>query len=184
MTKLDLEDFLYLRHGQSEANLQGLMCGRRCDSRLTDVGREQAGLAAEILGRTSRVGSICVSPQDRAQETARIVNAVLSVPITTIDELAEWDLGSWDHQPFASVREEFLSNADPPGGETRSALVVRVQAALQRCENVKQPVLIVSHGGVWIAVQQILGLEPRRSENAVPYKLQRTASQWQAERLE
>lgn len=89
MTKSELEDFLYLRNGQSEANLRGLMCGRHCDSRLTDLGREQARLAAEILRRTCLVSSICVSPQDRAQETARVVNEVLSVPIITINELAE-----------------------------------------------------------------------------------------------
>jgi broad specificity phosphatase PhoE len=184
MTKVDLEDFLYLRHGQSEANLRGLMCGRHCDSRLTEVGREQARLAAEVLGRTSLVGSICVSPQHRAQETAQIVNAVLSVPIVTIEELAEWDVGVWDHQPFVSVRDEFLNNVDPPGGETRPALTQRVQAALDRCAGVKQPALIVSHGGVWIAVQQILELEPSRSENVIPYKLQRQANQWEVERLE
>jgi broad specificity phosphatase PhoE len=121
------------------------MCGRHCDSRLTELGREQALVAAGILGRTSLVGSICVSPQQRAQETARIVNAVLSVSIVTIEELAEWDVGSWDHQPFASVRDEFLSSADPPGGETRPALVLRVKAALHRFEAVSQPALIVSH---------------------------------------
>jgi broad specificity phosphatase PhoE len=110
MTKVDLEDFLYLRHGQSEANLRGLMCGRHCDSRLTEVGREQARLAAEVLGRTS--------------------------------------------------------------------LVLRVKAALNLCAEVTQPALIVSHGGVWMAVQQILELEPARSENAIPYNLQRKANHW------
>ena len=180
---MDFDRFLYLRHGQSQANLRGLMRGRRCDSRLTELRREQARLAAEFLSRTCVVGSICVSPQDRAQETALIVNAVLSVPIVTIEGLAEWDFGSWDHQPFASVRDEFLSTADPPGGETRPALVLRVKAALNRCMDVSQPTLIVSHGGVWMAVQQILGLEPSRSENAIPYKLQRKTNQWQVERL-
>jgi len=27
-----LDTFFYLQHGQSEANLHGLMCGRNCDS--------------------------------------------------------------------------------------------------------------------------------------------------------
>jgi broad specificity phosphatase PhoE len=181
---VDFDSFLYLRHGQSEANLRGLMCGRHCDSRLTELGREQAQVAAGILRRTSLVGSICVSPQQRAQETAQIVNAVLSVPIVTIEELAEWDVGSWDRQPFASVRDEFLSSADPPGGETRPALVLRVKAALDRCAVVSQPALIVSHGGVWMAVQQILRLDANRSENAIPYKVQRQMNQWRVQRLE
>ena len=113
---MDFDSFLYLRHGQSEANLRGLMCGRHCDSRLTELGREQALVAAGILRRTSPVGSICVSPQHRAQETAQIVNAVLSVPVVTIEDLAEWDVGSWDHQPFASVRDEFVSSAEAAPG--------------------------------------------------------------------
>jgi hypothetical protein len=48
----------------------------------------------------------------------------------------------------------------------------------------KQPALIVSHGGVWMSVQQILGLEPNRSENAIPYKVQWHMNQWGVERLE
>jgi 2,3-bisphosphoglycerate-dependent phosphoglycerate mutase len=89
-----LDTFFYLRHGQSEANLHGLMCGRNCDFRLTELGRGEARLAARILSRTSVVASICASPQHRAQETAQIVNTALSVPLVTIDELAEWDVGS------------------------------------------------------------------------------------------
>lgn len=101
----------------------------------------------------------------------------------TIEELAEWDVGSWDHQPFASVREDFLSKADPPGGETRLELVQRVEAALHRCADLPPPALIVSHGGVWMAVQQILGLEPSRSDNAVPYRLERRKNGWRVDRL-
>jgi broad specificity phosphatase PhoE len=180
---MNLETFFYLRHGQSAANLAGLMCGRNCESPLTDLGREQAHLAALMLGRVSVIKSICASPQHRAQETAQIVTTVLSVPIITIDELAEWDVGSWDHQPFASVREEFLGNVDPPGGETRLALVQRVKAALNRCAEVSQPTLIVSHGGFWMAVQQILELQATRSENAIPYELRRTGNRWCVEKL-
>jgi broad specificity phosphatase PhoE len=111
------------------------------------------------------------------------VNAVLSVPIVTIEELAEWDVGAWDHQPFVSVRDQFLSSADPPGGETRSAFAMRVRTALHQCVDKEQPALIVSHGGVWMAIQQILGLEANRSENAIPYRLQRQANRWNVERL-
>lgn len=180
---MNLESFFYLRHGQSDANLAGLMCGRNCESPLTDLGREQARLAAGILGQVSVIKSICASPQHRAQETAEIVTAVLSVPIVTIDELAEWDVGSWDHQPFATVRDEFLSNYDPPGGETRPALLRRVKDALNRCAEVSQPTLIVSHGGIWMAVQQILELAPTRSENAIPYELQRQKNGWRVDRV-
>ena len=69
-------------------------------------------------------------------------------------------------------------------GETRSAFVLRVKAALDRCEAVSQAALIVSHGGVWMAVQQILGLDANRSENAIPYKVQRQMNHWEVERLE
>lgn len=181
---MKFDTFFYLRHGQSEANLHGLMCGRNCDSRLTERGRGEARLAAKILSRTSVVASICASPQHRAQETAQIVNNALSVPFVTIDELAEWDVGSWDHRPFIAVRDEFLSTADPPGGETRAAFAIRVKGALHRCAAAKQPALIVSHGGVWMSVQQILGLESNRSENAIPYKVQWQMNQWGTERLE
>ena len=157
---MNADNFFYLRHGQSEANARGLMCGRNCDSRLTETGREQARVAGNILNRSAVVRSICASPLDRTQETARIVATILCIPITTMDELAEWDVGSWDHQPFVNVREEFLGTAEPPGGETRSAFARRVDVALSRCAALPQPVLFVSHGGVWIAVQKLLELLP------------------------
>ncbi|HYZ74391.1 MAG TPA: histidine phosphatase family protein, partial [Chthoniobacterales bacterium] len=170
---MDLDSWFHLRHGQSEANVLGLMCGRQCDSPLTETGRDQARAAAAILARTVAIHSICASPLHRAQETARIIASILSLPVSTIDELAEWDIGSWDHQPFIKVREEFLGSAEPPGGETRAAFARRVAIALDGCAAVQQPVLVVSHGGVWMAVQRLLGLDPVRTENAVPYRLRR-----------
>lgn len=63
------DTFLYLRHGQSEANLRGLICGRHCDSRLTELGREQARLAAIILGPdvSCRI-DLCQSPGSRPRD--------------------------------------------------------------------------------------------------------------------
>jgi broad specificity phosphatase PhoE len=181
---MNWDSFCYLRHGQSHANFRGVMCGRRCDSRLTEVGRKQARQAGLILSRTSIIKSICASPQHRAQETARIVGVALSIPVTTIDELAEWDVGAWDHQPFKRVREDFLGTTEPPGGETRSAFARRVETALKKCVMLDHsPVLLVSHGSVWITIQRLLGLQPVRSENAVPYKVQREIAGWSVTNL-
>jgi hypothetical protein len=62
--QMNLENFFYLRHGQSEANLAGLMCGRNCDSPLTSLGREQAQLAAETASESVDSTTIGVKTHD------------------------------------------------------------------------------------------------------------------------
>ena len=63
--------FLYLRHGQSESNVRGLI-GGATDYALTDQGRDEARSAGERL-RGQVISAIYTSPLQRAYDTACIV---------------------------------------------------------------------------------------------------------------
>ena len=62
-----------LRHGQTEFNVKKLVQGR-CDSPLTDLGRQQAGMAAAWLKVHNVIpDKVVSSPLGRAMDTAGLV---------------------------------------------------------------------------------------------------------------
>ncbi|MDY2777604.1 MAG: phosphoglycerate mutase family protein, partial [Collinsella sp.] len=62
-----------LRHGQTEFNVKKLVQGR-CDSPLTDLGRQQAQAAAEWIKAHGVVpDKVVSSPLGRAMDTASLV---------------------------------------------------------------------------------------------------------------
>jgi broad specificity phosphatase PhoE len=178
-----MDTFYFLRHGQTDANRQGLMCGSQWDIGLNETGKTQARQAAELLSTVQPIGSLCVSPMFRTRQTAEIVNAVLRVPVLYLDELTEWDIGSWNRLPFAEVKNDFLADIEPPGGETRTRFRERVSLALKKCSAAGQPPILISHGAVWLFIQKLLALEPTRSENGAIFAVYRLDSKWIAKRI-
>ena len=69
-----------LRHGQTEFNVKKLVQGR-CDSPLTDLGRQQAGMAAAWLKAHGVVpDKVVSSPLGRAMDTASLIACELLGP--------------------------------------------------------------------------------------------------------
>ena len=62
---------LLIRHGQSQANLDGIIQGD--DDPLTELGREQADRVGRYLATTIAVDHLYASPLARARETALII---------------------------------------------------------------------------------------------------------------
>ena len=106
---------LIVRHGQTQANADGLILGR-ADPPLSELGRRQAAALAEALPVPAVVVS---SPLRRARETA----AAFGVPVETDDRWIELDYGAMDGTPAASIDDDLWAQwrADPdfapPGGE-------------------------------------------------------------------
>src|SRR5687768_8896663 len=85
----------FIRHGEAEANAQGLLAGTRNDSPLTDRGRAQAKDAAELVAKLP-IEVMIVSPLSRAQETASIIAEAIGYTGPTVTEplFMERDFGS------------------------------------------------------------------------------------------
>jgi broad specificity phosphatase PhoE len=176
--------FYFVRHGQTDANVAGLMCGSKWDIDLNSVGVEQARLAGEIL-KSYSFQSIAVSPLIRARKTAEAISSHQGIQPVVVDELAEWDIGSWDRLPFETVKEEFLGTGEPVGGESRLVFKTRIESALEKCRAFESPLLIVAHGAVWLILQEILGIPPTRVENGIPFKIFLDKNEkWQAIRID
>jgi len=106
---------ILLRHGQTEANAQGLLQGR-IDPDLDDVGRRQAVAAAQWLGPVDRVIS---SPLVRARQTAAVLTG--SSNDVEIDErFIELNYGEWERSSTGKGGRSVTCRHRPgkPGGRT------------------------------------------------------------------
>jgi broad specificity phosphatase PhoE len=135
---------ILVRHGQTTANAQGLVSGRK-DVPLTDLGRRQATAVAAALGRPARV---IASPLSRARETAE----AFGLAVETDERWIELDYGDLDGTPVsAGPSATWLSRPDasfvPPGGEPLVALGRRVRAACEELspQAAEVDVVVVTH---------------------------------------
>ncbi|RDH10074.1 histidine phosphatase family protein, partial [Tsukamurella pulmonis] len=145
---------ILLRHGQTPASVGRLYSGRGNPS-LTDLGREQAAQAAQLL-RETRIDAILSSPLDRARQTAEAVNAGRGLTVEIEDDLIETDFGAWEGLSFSEARARdpelhgrWLGDTSvaAPGGESFDHVHARVAALLDRItvEHRGRTVALVSH---------------------------------------
>jgi broad specificity phosphatase PhoE len=124
---------------------------------LNALGRDQAhDLAARLAGE--HFDAIYTSDLSRARETAEIVGAALGVPVRTVQELREIDVGSWSGRTTDEIQREDHGARDRvrehgygwQGGETPAEMVERVVAAVRKlaADHPDGRIMIVAHGGV------------------------------------
>lgn len=82
----------FVRHGQSEANVQRVISNRELPHPLTELGRQQAEALARSLAQVP-LAAIYSSPIMRAAQTAHIVAATRGLPVEFADALREPDCG-------------------------------------------------------------------------------------------
>lgn len=133
--------FYFLRHGETEANANGLISGS-LDVELTARGREQAQAAARTLAREP-ITAIYSSPLRRARETAEPVARALCVPVRIIAELIERRQGELEGKP----RGTRIEGRAAQGFESFEAFTPRVLRGLSQVDG-RTP-LVVAHQGVF-----------------------------------
>ena len=182
--------FYFARHGQTDANIQAVMCGGEWDIELNEAGIAQAKAATQLLKDTEHnIKAICASPMKRALKTAHILNEALSVPLTVVHELREWEVGEWSRKPYHQVPNLFLGSENPPGGETRQEFQDRINRGLLASVQNEGPVLIVSHGCVWHIITKLLKMPGGQIENVSIHQVNHDnaevieARKWMSQRL-
>ena len=151
-----------LRHGQSTANVAGILAGRSPDVFLNDKGREQAeAVAARLSGIP--LDALISSPMERCQQTVAPLAAACGLTVRVEPRLAEVDYGDWTGRALKDLGDEDLwrtvqahpSAAVFPGGEGLAAVSVRAVAAIRDlCAELgpEAVVLVCSHGDVIKAI--------------------------------
>lgn len=142
-----------LRHGQTEFNVKKLVQGR-CDSPLTDLGRQQARAAAAWLKAHGVVpDKVVSSPLGRAMDTASLVACELLGPDAAVEScegIIERSYGSFEEGPHDALPTDVWDPGEdlvPFGGEGSHALQERMVATLTNLMSAKgKTLLAVSHG--------------------------------------
>ena len=146
------------RHGQTEWNVEGRWQGST-DIPLDDVGKKQANMLAERLGKYP-IQAIYSSPLSRAAKTAEAIAIKLGLEVKYHDGIIEICLGDWEGLSFIDIRKKYPNELAKwecdkhaqvgMGVENNFDVQHRAKAALlEICETEKRDTLIVSHGG-WI----------------------------------
>jgi len=177
--------FLFLRHGQTELNLQKRFQGS-IDVPLNENGIEQARAAARRLAQL-KPSQIVSSPANRVLKTASFVVELTGVPMHIDTDLMELDVGSFEGQDIVALKqahglgehEPFLDIL-PDDAEKWETFAPRVCKAVTRWveRHPDELTLIVSHGLVFRALTTHLAGEQLSSQNAVPHIFERTSSGW------
>ncbi|WP_310794421.1 histidine phosphatase family protein [Roseovarius sp. SCSIO 43702] len=157
-----LPEIWFLRHGETEWNLEGRIQGRR-DSPLTARGHAHAASQARIMAPilTRERPAIRVSPLGRAVETARVVCGAM--PFTTDPNLAEIHCGDWEGRLRTEVArglDGFEAYCAAPNGEGFDGLAARVNSLLGSLDG---PTVLIAHGILGKVLRgTVLGLERPR----------------------
>ena len=169
---------LLVRHGQSTWNADGRWQGR-ADPPLSDLGVRQAEVAAETVEEFG-ITRIWASPLVRANQTAGIIASGLGLEVANDARLMERDAGDWTGKTRAEIEEGWPGFLDggqrPPGFETDDVLHERALAAMGDVgRGAREPVVVVSHGGLIRVVERALGSEPHSVPNLGGLDIRRSA---------
>lgn len=173
--------YYVMRHGQSLANVQGLIVSHPDNGLnsygLSETGRQQvkAGVANCALGVSTR---IIASDFKRTRETAILVHDLLaSEQGFEMDrrlrerDFGELELGSDDGYALAWADDQFDSTTEYRGVETVSSVLQRSLALIsdleQRFEN--QQCLLIAHGDILQILQTAFSDLPAYRHRELPH---------------
>lgn len=164
----------YLRHGETDWNVEGRLQGRR-DIALNARGRAQGTHCGEILrglfaraGRDPATYDYVSSPLKRARETMELARAGLGLAAGgyRIDRtLTEISFGDWEGFTIAqlrardpqriAMREHDKWHFLPPGGESYEAVSKRMHAWYRA---LTRDIVVTAHGGTARGLFAALGI--------------------------
>ncbi|HEV7420278.1 MAG TPA: glucosyl-3-phosphoglycerate phosphatase [Mycobacterium sp.] len=164
-----------LRHGQTEYNAGSRMQGQ-LDTDLSDLGRNQAVAAAEVLAKRQPL-LIVSSDLRRALDTATTLSERSGLPVSVDTRLRETHLGDWQGlthlevdaaAPGARLAWRDDARWAPHGGESRVDVAARSVPLIAELvagqaewgvDEPERPLVLVAHGGLIAALTAaLLGL--------------------------
>jgi len=154
LTAIREVSFWYIRHGQTDWNLENRLMGS------TDISLNTNGERQALLARNHFVGekitTICHSPLSRAKKTAEILNKTLNCNLIEIEELKECNLGPYEGQIFGKWFQDWKAGMELQATESYTNFISRALVGINKALYLPGPVLIVAHGGVYWAIEQTL----------------------------
>lgn len=176
------QSFYFLHHGQTDWNDRGLLMGQQ-DIPLNRQGRQQAQEAGKVLAGLS-IATLCYSPLLRAKETAEIVAMQCPCSLFPLTELMERRWGELEGQQFSAEELSQVGDSVLDGRENLEVFKKRVVEGMKAAAAYPEPILFVSHGGVFQVICAELGLEaPQLANDRVAHFYQKLGK-WHVEIIE
>ena len=147
-------ELFFIRHGQSEANLQGIIQGH-AEYPLSSLGKKQASLVGQYLS-SLKIHKLYSSDLSRAVQTAEAIADHHNLTVEQWSKIKEIGLGPFEGMTRIGITEKF---PDLPHQSILTSGVKgteSIEAITKRCESVwkhlvtnhkKETVILVSHGG-------------------------------------
>ena len=169
---MTIRRLVMLRHGQTEFNAGNRMQGQ-LDTDLSDLGRDQAVAAAEVLAKRQPL-LIVSSDLRRALDTAESLGERSGLPVEVDARLRETHLGDWQGlthievdaaAPGARIAWRNDATWAPHGGESRVDVAARGLPLIKELvadqtewgtDEPERPVVLVAHGGLIAALTAAL----------------------------
>ena len=148
---------IFVRHGQTVYNSESRYQGHS-DTELSDLGRRQAGCAAERL-KGEKITAIYTSDLKRAKDTAKAIAVFHNVPVQSDPRLRECCFGDWEGLTVSEITERYTEHYQnyrndsvtnrAPNGERLESLQERVVSAIDEIveRHPDETVAVVVHGG-------------------------------------
>jgi alpha-ribazole phosphatase len=146
----DFPPFYLMRHGESQANVAGIVAGRT-QTDLTPNGIVQARAAGEFV-RTLPLTKAYCSPLNRTRQT--LTEMQLAFEVEMDERLMETDFGDYDGKPFEHWKKSGISvallYANPEqkiaGGESFGDVVRRGLSFISERQKERDAIFCVTHG--------------------------------------
>lgn len=169
-SRTSLRSFILIRHAETLSNSKARWHGES-DEPISPHGRAEATTAALRLRAMGEPPSLIVcSGLLRARQTAEIfAQAVGPVEVVSDSALGERDMGDWKGLAPSEVENKWPGRLaaweaglveGPPNGETDSAVTLRALDVLAKFNTAsgRDPILVVTHGGVIRSLRKAAGL--------------------------
>ncbi|NQV97884.1 MAG: histidine phosphatase family protein [Acidimicrobiaceae bacterium] len=141
------------------------------DPELSDEGYDQASRLAKYLA-TESINAIYSSPMQRAMQTADPLSKKIGIPISVVDEIAEFDRLSNEYIPIEELRaandprwHKLVAGEWDSESDTFEEFRNRVVSSIETLVNshASQRIVIVCHGGVINQyLSHVLGISTER----------------------
>lgn len=149
-----MPNLLIMRHGQCNADLEDHVEGR-INSPLSEVGLEQARLAAKWMSAHYPSARIISSPLQQATETAEVIAQELGIKVEVDEDLTEMDSGVLNDLTRSDAAAKYpqfegtrLLHESIEGGETMIEFRARVETFwswLLSVTSLDERIIIVTH---------------------------------------
>mgnify|MGYP001061924506 CR=1 FL=1 len=175
-----LTRMVFVRHGQSEANVSGVFAGQT-DVPLSPLGRKQACELKEFLAEHYKIDAVYSSDMSRAYDTVLPAAEAFGLTIRKDISLREIDGGLWEGREIEEIAraypEEYaLWRSDTglsrcTGGESMRELQERGIAGTERIagRHRGQTVLLATHAGFLRAMQCYWEGRPLEEMKDIPW---------------